>query len=601
MAGRAVAWRCLSCDPLLHARTPGPHSKGPTCSRAPISRKSHDGAPLFDGVSLTLDDGARAALVGVNGVGKTTLIRLLAGVDRPDRGAVALGAGDRVGYLPQDVLDPASTIDDLLRRALGEVWEVRLRLDELERDLTDLDAYGEAQARFEALDGWALEARLDEARRRLGIEHLDRGALLGRVSGGEAARCLLAAGPARRPDRAAARRAHQPPRRRRPRLADRVARGLHRHAADGLARPRLPRRHRRPRPRALAPQGIEVYEGGYTAYKEERERRRERLALAVEAQDKRRRRLEADIATTSRQAAVAERSASKMGAAAPHYKRLAAKVAKKSKVREHRLQREMAAEDWLRMPRDPAAFKVKLPGGRAGPPARRRAARRRGRRRLRRRRRDAARRRPRRAGRPQRGGQEHAPAPALRRAGARRGRGRRARHGPAAPADARRGCPPSAACSTGSASRRALPEDEARTLLAHYRLGAEAIARPLGRLSPGERARVHVAAMVAAGADLILLDEPTNHLDFDTLEVIEAALRAYRGTLVVASHDRALHEAIDCDRVIEVRDGGVAVNDRFQVCHRTGDGTVGRTGDRGRARRSPAAPPSPRARSCAPI
>ena len=53
--------------------------------------KSHDGAPLFDGLSLTLDDGARAALVGVNGVGKTTLLRLLAGVDRPDRGAVALG------------------------------------------------------------------------------------------------------------------------------------------------------------------------------------------------------------------------------------------------------------------------------------------------------------------------------------------------------------------------------------------------------------------------------------------------------------------------------------------------------------------------------
>ena len=41
--------------------------------------KSHDGAPLFDGLSLTLDDGARAGLVGANGVGKTTLLRLLAG------------------------------------------------------------------------------------------------------------------------------------------------------------------------------------------------------------------------------------------------------------------------------------------------------------------------------------------------------------------------------------------------------------------------------------------------------------------------------------------------------------------------------------------
>src|SRR3954454_23458136 len=146
--------------------------------------KSHDGAPLFDGLSLTLDDSARAALVGVNGVGKTTLLRVLAGVDRPERGAVALGAGDRVGYLPQDVLDPRATIDDLLRAALGEVWEVRLQLDAHEASLTDLAAYGRAQERFEALGGWALEARLDEARRRLDIEHLDRATPPGRLFGG---------------------------------------------------------------------------------------------------------------------------------------------------------------------------------------------------------------------------------------------------------------------------------------------------------------------------------------------------------------------------------------------------------------------------------
>ena len=483
-------------------------------------------------------------------------MRLLAGVDRPDRGAVALGSADRVGYLPQDVLDPGATIDDLLRGALGEVWEVRLTLDALERDLTDLDAYGEAQARFEALGGWALEARLDEARRRLGIEHLDRGARLGRVSGGEAARCLLASVLLSEPTVL---------------LLDEPTNHLD---ADGRAwlaewldaftGTLLVVSHDRDfldatveRVLELSAGGIETYEGGYTAYREERARRRQRLALAVEAQDKRRRRLEADIAMTSRQAGYAERQAEGMGAGTPHLKRLAAKVAKKSKVREHRLQREMASEEWLRKPRDPAAFKVKLPEADVG-------------RRLVAAVRDVA-----------VDGVFSGASFSL------HGGDRVALVGPngagkstllhllsgaiapdAGEVDVRgtvRLLPQTPARLDGERpllewfrEQTRLPEDEARTLLAHYRLGAEAITRPVGRLSPGERARVHVAGMVAAGADLILLDEPTNHLDFDTLEVIEAALRAYRGTLVVASHDRALHEAIECDRVIEIRDGGIA-------------------------------------------
>src|SRR4051794_40197216 len=181
----------LSCAPPAPAR-PVRESED-RMLKANDLKQSHDGAALFDGVSFVLDDGARAGLVGVNGVGKTTLLRLLAGLDRAERGAVATRAGDRVGYLPQDVLDPRATIDDLLRRALGEVWAVRLELDALEADLRDLQAYGRAQERFEALGGWALEARLDEARRRLGIEHLDRSARLGSLSGGEAARCGLAA------------------------------------------------------------------------------------------------------------------------------------------------------------------------------------------------------------------------------------------------------------------------------------------------------------------------------------------------------------------------------------------------------------------------
>src|SRR3954468_1286743 len=302
--------------------------------------KAHDGAALFEGISFIIDDGACAGLVGVNGAGKTTLLRLLAGLDRPDRGAAGTGPRDRIGYLPQDVLDPRATIDDLLRRGLGEVWEVRLELDRLEADLRDLDAYGRAQERFEALGGWALEARLDEARRRLGIEHLDRGVRLGSLSGGEAARCLLAAVLLGEPTVL---------------LLDEPTNHLD---ADGRAwlsewlagfpGTLLAVSHDRrflddtvERIYELSAEGLEAYEGGYTAYREERDRRRERLALLVEAQDKRRRRLEADIAMTARQAQYTERTVPR--AIAPKFKRYAKKVAKKSKAREHRLRREMAA------------------------------------------------------------------------------------------------------------------------------------------------------------------------------------------------------------------------------------------------------------------
>ena len=79
--------------------------------------------------------------------------------------------------------------------------------------------------------------------------------------------------------------------------------------------------------------------------------------------------------------------------------------------------------------------------------------------------------------------------------------------------------------------------------------------RPLGTLSPGERSRLLIAVLVSSGSQLLLLDEPTNHLDFDSLGVIEEALRQFRGTIVAVSHDRAFVENIGCTRRIEIRGG----------------------------------------------
>src|SRR5262249_4613332 len=107
-------------------------------------------------------------------------------------------------------------------------------------------------------------------------------------------------------------------------------------------------------------------------------------------------------------------------------------------------------------------------------------------------------------------------------------------------------------------SQVALHEAEARTLLGHFLFEQDRMHRRIGTLSPGERSRLLLATIVASDAELLLLDEPTNHLDFDALDVVEAALRAFQGTVVVVSHDRAFIENVGCTRVVEIREGRLA-------------------------------------------
>jgi ATPase subunit of ABC transporter with duplicated ATPase domains len=87
---------------------------------------------------------------------------------------------------------------------------------------------------------------------------------------------------------------------------------------------------------------------------------------------------------------------------------------------------------------------------------------------------------------------------------------------------------------------------ELRTRLAHLRLDATRVTMPMGHLSAGERLKAALACALWRGepARLLLLDEPTNHLDLDTTLVLQRALQAYEGAMVVASHDEEFIEAI---------------------------------------------------------
>ena len=97
---------------------------------------------------------------------------------------------------------------------------------------------------------------------------------------------------------------------------------------------------------------------------------------------------------------------------------------------------------------------------------------------------------------------------------------------------------------------------EARSLLAKFGLGAEAATRRPASLSPGERTRAELAAFAAAGVNFLVLDEPTNHLDLPAIEQLEAALASFDGTLLLVSHDRRLLETVELGRRLELGPGG---------------------------------------------
>jgi ATPase subunit of ABC transporter with duplicated ATPase domains len=103
----------------------------------------------------------------------------------------------------------------------------------------------------------------------------------------------------------------------------------------------------------------------------------------------------------------------------------------------------------------------------------------------------------------------------------------------------------------------ALVPSEVRSLLAKFGLTAEHVMRPADSLSPGERTRASLALLSARGVNCLVLDEPTNHLDLPAIEQLEQALSTFAGTVLLVTHDRQLLEAVTLTRRIELVRGAV--------------------------------------------
>src|ERR1700743_1068679 len=166
---------------------------------------------LFIEASAALQKGEKTGLVGPNGAGKTTLFRMITGSEQPDEGQGSLDRGITIGYFSQDVgeMSGRSAVAEVMNGA-GPVAAVAAELKELEAAMADPDRademdeiitrYGEVQARFEELDGYALETRAREVLAGLSFAQEMMDGDVGQLSGGWKMRVALARILLMRPD-----------------------------------------------------------------------------------------------------------------------------------------------------------------------------------------------------------------------------------------------------------------------------------------------------------------------------------------------------------------------------------------------------------------
>jgi ATPase subunit of ABC transporter with duplicated ATPase domains len=157
---------------------------------------------LFIEASAALQKGEKIGLVGPNGAGKTTLFRMITGQEQPDEGQVAVDRGVTIGYFSQDVgeMSGRSAVSEVMDGA-GPVSAVAGELKQLEVAMADparadameviIARYGEVQARFEELDGYALEGRAREVLAGLSFSQEMMDGDVGALSGGWKMRVAL--------------------------------------------------------------------------------------------------------------------------------------------------------------------------------------------------------------------------------------------------------------------------------------------------------------------------------------------------------------------------------------------------------------------------
>lgn len=528
-------------------------------------RKSFGTRRLLHEVSFNLGAGQRMALVGENGTGKSTLLKIIAGLEPADKGAVTIAKGRLVGYLPQEtVAEGSETALQFFRNATGiGILEREMRALEPELDQPEkLAEYEVLAERFERLGGYAFLDRARGILDGLALDGLDLNRPLSTFSGGEKRKLALAAVLLSGVDLL---------------LLDEPTNNLDlvallwleaylvRSGATLLvaSHDRTFLDHVVERVLAIDPvkHGVMLYNGNWSVYAETKAHAFRRAKEQYNAQERERDRV---VTSAAEKIHWADETKKKRGPdrdkLASNYKKERAikKFTGSAKALEGRLERLNEHEKPFERP--PFEFEL-VPGAKTAPPAIT-------------------------VTRAKIGYDKKHPVASgitLRLPF----RSRTALLGangsgkstliktimglvPPLSGTVRVGkgavfgdlmqegenLPLEETAITYFAKRFRLYErSDVLLLLSRFGFVPDEATVKIGRLSPGERVRLVIASLVHRGANILILDEPTNHLDLEAIEALEDALVAYPGTVLLVTHDRAFLSHLALDQSYLLADG----------------------------------------------
>ena len=165
-----------------------------------LKKVTPQGKVIVDGVSLSFFHGAKIGVLGLNGAGKSTVLRIMAGLDQEFTGEARPAEGTKIGYLPQEPqLDPEKTVREIVEEGVAETRALLTRFEEISMafgEVSDdeemqklLDEQAKVQDRIEAVDAWELDSKVEMAMEALRCPDGDASAA--HLSGGEARRVAL--------------------------------------------------------------------------------------------------------------------------------------------------------------------------------------------------------------------------------------------------------------------------------------------------------------------------------------------------------------------------------------------------------------------------